>query len=389
MSYFSDRAKRKDQRKQIEHAMFQLKYARRMREDQISEAKTEELRTIYKDLKSHLKSGELGQGVKLAEKGIQLAHKVHPAHKGRVALRENVEVFVVVMAVALGIRTYFLQPYQIPTGSMQPTLYGITSHVEVDPTWADRMPFKLGKFLITGAWYTEKTAKADGVIPPPQLWGETESHMIIPIGGQRHKIRKDLMFADYKRGILYAGVPLPGTPILKGDVLAKGIIKRGDSIVVNRLTTNFVPPKRGDIVVFHTGGLPAVRKNSAYIKRLTGMPGEAMAIRDGKLYADGKLVDSPEVFRRQIEHENYPGYSNPTYREYEKNGDLPPIFADPNQSYPLAEDEYLMMGDNTNNSLDGRYFGGVPEENIMGIGFFVPWPFIQRGIYGEHAGLVR
>ena len=48
------------------------------------------------------------------------------------AWRENVEVLLVALAVAMGIRTFFLQPFKIPTGSMQPTLYGVTSTPETD-----------------------------------------------------------------------------------------------------------------------------------------------------------------------------------------------------------------------------------------------------------------
>src|ERR1039457_422494 len=53
------------------------------------------------------------------------------------AWRENVEVLLVALAVAMGIRTFFLQPFKIPTGSMQPTLYGVTSLPDFSPSKID------------------------------------------------------------------------------------------------------------------------------------------------------------------------------------------------------------------------------------------------------------
>ena len=51
------------------------------------------------------------------------------------AWRENVEVLLVALAVAMGIRTFFLQPFKIPTGSMQPTLYGVVSRPDFTPVF--------------------------------------------------------------------------------------------------------------------------------------------------------------------------------------------------------------------------------------------------------------
>lgn len=388
MEFLKQHDKRKEKRKLIEHAMFQVKYARRMREDLISPEQVAELHGMQREMKAHIKSGELEEGTKLAEKGLKLAKKIHPAPNNKIALRENIEVFVVVMAVALGVRTYFLQPYQIPTGSMQPTLYGITGRGHHEPDWTDRMPAKIGKFLLTGSRYTEIRAKGDGIMPPPSQWRDANPHVLIGIGGKNHKVHRDLL-EDPETGFLYPWIPRPSSPVRKGDLISKGLMKQGDHIVVNRFITNFKRPDRGDIVVFHTQGLPAVRPNSAYIKRLTGLPGESMSIGNGFLYADGVLVNEPDVFTRQYEDPRYPGYTNPNYLEYEKNGGLDPILATSEQKLVLGEEEYLMMGDNTQNSLDGRYFGAVPGKNIMGIGFFVPWPFISRGIHDDHAGVVK
>lgn len=395
MNFFRRRSEQKKKRKHIEHAIFQVKYARRMREDKIDPATRDQLRAFQTDLKGHIKAKTLDQGVSLSDKALKLAKKIHPAPRGAYGVRENVEVFVVVITVALGFRTYFFQPYQIPTGSMQPTLYGITSQADYEPNWMDKVPFRYGKFLVTGSRYREIKAKASGIMPEPDRRRMQDTFYLMQIGGKRHKIHKDMLYVStndermQSTSTLHPWVPRPGTVVKKGDVIAKGLQKQGDHILVNRFITNFKRPDRGDIVVFHTAGLPKpVRQNSAYIKRLTGLPGEKISLQNGKLVADGKVIDSPAVFQRQYEDPTYPGYINPTFGNYVGNHSSP-ILALPSQSVELGKEEYLMMGDNTHNSLDGRYFGAVPGDNIMGIGFFVPWPFINRGIYNDRAGPVQ
>ncbi|MGA0370099.1 MAG: hypothetical protein ACO3N7_11705, partial [Kiritimatiellia bacterium] len=114
MSFFSS-AESKKQRKHIEHAIFQVKYARRMKEDLLTPDVKERLRSLQRDLKGHLKAKRYAEGVALSDNAVTLAREVHPAPRGAYGLRENIEVIVVVLAVALGFRTYFFQPYQIPT----------------------------------------------------------------------------------------------------------------------------------------------------------------------------------------------------------------------------------------------------------------------------------
>jgi len=361
----------KEHRKTLEQAIFAAKFTRRMREDLLPAETVAELLGMEKQLKQHLKAKNWDDGLPLAEAVQTLTRELHPAPKGRYGLRENLEVFVVVMAVILGIRTYFLQPYQIPTGSMQPTLFGINGIADHEPDWTDRFPANIGKFLLTGSRFVEITAHTGGRIP--ELWGQQDGFYVFDFGGRRYRIHRD--FARFVQ---------PGQVIPQGHVMARGLRKQGDFIVVDRLTTNFIPPRRGDITVFTTRNIDHrdVRPNSAYIKRLVGLPGETVAICRRELVVNGEVVRTPEVFERQQTAPGYQGFANPSPQHSA-------FFNRCEDSLTLGEDEFLFFGDNTMASLDSRFFGGVDGRNIIGRGFFVPWPFFQRGPYNARAGLVR
>ena len=375
MSFFNRSQNQK--RKQIEHALFSVKYARRMKEDTLGPQQLAELKALQGSLKALLRDKKFDEGTALAETAMDTARKLHPAPRGAFALRENVEVFVVVLAVALGIRTYFLQPYQIPTGSMQPTLYGITADPHYVPDWTDRFPVKWVKFLLTGARYVEVTARSNGIVAPQSTWRGQDTFVRIPVGGRTYRVHQEFDLRVQ-----------PGQAVRAGDVIARGLRRQGDSIVVNRLTTNFVRPRRGDIVVFTTRNVPGVRANSAYIKRLVALEGERVSICDGELVVEGEVVRSPEVFVRQQEGRGYHGYANPSPEDYRNNGFLP-ILGSCRDVYTVSKGEMLFFGDNTRRSLDGRFFGGVDARNVIGTAFFVPWPFFDRGTFSETAGWVK
>lgn len=84
--------------------------------------------------------------------------------------RENFEVLVVALGVAMAFRAYFYQPFQIPTGSMQPTLYGISSREQAEPRAFDKPLFKIPNWLITGEWFKRIETRQAGKIAV--LWGD-------------------------------------------------------------------------------------------------------------------------------------------------------------------------------------------------------------------------
>jgi signal peptidase I len=162
--------------------------------------------------------------------------------------------------------------------------------------------------------------------------------------------------------------------IHKGEILFDGTLKSGDYILVNRIKYNFVRPKRGDIAVFDTRELthPQVRKDAYYIKRMVGLPGETISVSPPYLLVNGKKPTDPR-FDKIFNNKNYNGYvlGNPDIH--------PVLISKPGDSITTAEDQYLFFGDNTDMSLDGRYFGPVNRRQILGPAFFVCWPLDRAG----------
>ena len=162
----------------------------------------------------------------------------------------------------------------------------------------------------------------------------------------------------------------------KGDVILACKKIAGDHILVNKMKYNFMRPERGDIAVFDTKNIEheQVRADTFYIKRMVGLSGEKIQIQNGRIVADGKMVSEPPMFEKIA--------TDPAYNGGHGNAGR---LLDPDAFIQLADDQYLMMGDNTkpSMSLDGRFFGGVRREDFQGPAFFVYWPF------RSHWGIVR
>ncbi len=176
----------------------------------------------------------------------------------------------------------------------------------------------------------------------------------------------------------------------------------GDHLFVNKLAygaripfTNFhLPslrdPKRGDVVVFDvarngTGIIPADRRpdlpRETFVKRIVGMPGDTLEVRGGAVFIDGVAVPTRktgEVFvdehgrRSEVAIEDLGGHEHGTL-------DLPtspPIDLRPVQ---IEAGRYLMMGDNRDNSRDGREWGTITREDMRGPAMFLYWSWDSEG----------
>ncbi len=139
-----------------------------------------------------------------------------------------------------------------------------------------------------------------------------------------------------------------GTFIIVDGLSMDPTLKDKEIIIINKLSRN-APLKRGDIVIFHYPG--DSRKN--YIKRVIGLPGEKVVIKDGRLFINGKALKE----------------------EY-----LPPEFITetPDQTeFNINEGEYILLGDNRPGSNDSRYFGRVEQRFIIGTAVFSFYPSFQ------------
>lgn len=328
------------------------------------------------------------------------------------AIRENVEVFLVAIGVAMAIRTFVLQPFKIPTGSMQPTLFGV--HFEDLRNRPDvAVPGFLGRCyeaVVRGDFYHQIIAEADGEIvgieprrsmflvnyqdvrlgyrdSSGRTYAKTERIWFAPVDGHEGDLRNGLRgFIGWERP--EACLPLvPGQPFKKGDVLLRMRDSAGDHLFVDRVTYNFRPPSRGEIIVFETTGIPNLTQDQFYIKRLVGLPGETLTIGDDRhLVIDGKRLDaSTPHFEKvyggtnQPADSQYSGHVNGTVaRALNKHPGLAGYFPNAQTEFKLASRRYMVMGDNTLNSYDSRGWGDFAQTNVVGKYSFVFWPFTDR-----------
>ncbi len=359
MEWVRRRRTAKVAREWLQHA----RLCRHMREDVAPAASLEALRAVELQLQAALDSRDSSRVEKKCTALREAASAVMPP-KPKAGLRENLEVIVVALAVAMAFRCYFLQPFKIPTGSMQPTLYGIHYRAQVAPGRMDAQPLRLLKWLVFGEWYEEIKAETAGRVRGPI--GEGGGMWIYDIGGLVHPVPRDMAIRIKA-----------GDEVVTGQVIASGSRITGDHLFVNRVRWNFMRPQRGEVMVFRTDDIPALAdKKTHYIKRMCGLPGESVGINPPNLIVNGHPVLDQLMVRKIADREGYAGYTLAVGAGAEH-------IRSTNDVITLKGDQYLAFGDNTQNSFDSRYWGPVPEANLVGPAFIVYWPLSRR------TGLVR
>jgi signal peptidase I len=423
------------------HALALRKHIRRMlaaQRDLLSPAAVAAVTVAINALDESLADGHTGK-IRIKMQELEFAANKSFKPYPHAAWRENIEVLLVALSVAMAIRTFFLQPFKIPTGSMQPTLYGVNSEPdfgrivsEVDYingsglTLNDKEQERLRN-------ENERLAKIQKEMVIPAGWariaawlhGDSYLHFVAPTDGKLEtifplnkflifNISQSFIFAGEKHTIWFppdfgesdlyhrAGL-FPGRVYHSGEDVIKLKVSAGDHLFVDRITYNFRKPTRGEIVVFETLGITNLNdfgvnqmsQDEFYIKRMVAMPGERVQIGDDRhLIINGTRLDASTPHFDHV----YGFNTNTPPRESQFSGhvngvvaqkfgllpNLAPLFPDAQTVFTNDADSYMVMGDNTCNSSDSRTWGSFPAKNIIGKSFFVYWPLTARFGLDDH-----
>ena len=125
-----------------------------------------------------------------------------------------------------------------------------------------------------------------------------------------------------------------------------------DRVVVNKVAYHFRSPRRGEIVVFRQVAPPDTEKRDI-IKRVKGLPGEIVQLKDGYVYINGKKIDETHAMNRDV-------------------ADYGPL--------AIPDDKYFVLGDNRPASADSRYWGLLPKDHLIGPAFMLIWPLNKFGL---------
>jgi len=340
-----------------------------------------------------------------AETCQRLLGELDPPRRWAVG-REWLDILVVSISVAMAFRAYFYEPFNIPTGSMQPTLYGNHSETcsPAQATFWDKGPQKWYKWAFTGRMYECFKAPFNGRLAfAPTKTGHYDMR-VVGVDGQPSAsmlVPTDVLHptetgdGPYRtRTFQLPNGLTPGSLVRAGQLLWSGYVVTGDFLFVNRWLWNFRAPARGDVMIFSTTGIAGLDQGTHYIKRMTGTPGETLAFvpQEGpraegapvhyNLSVNGEIPRAPRRIAQIQDHLKwhekaypYAGYQPSETDQYNTPGRTLCHVGD---RVTLGPAEYYACGDNSPSSYDSRYWGPVPAANLRGIAGGVFWPFSHR-----------
>ena len=161
--------------------------------------------------------------------------------------------------------------------------------------------------------------------------------------GEFRRFAKDILEIVLISLILFVSINAVSARIRVESVSMQPTLYAGNFVVINKMSYKFSQPYRGDIIVFL---YPPDPTQDPYIKRVIGLPGESVQIKDERVYINGVRISEPYV-SLQTQHGG---------------------------EWTVPQDALFVMGDNRNNSSDSRSWGVVPIENVIGKAAVVYWP---------------
>lgn len=377
--------------------------------DLLKPERVEEIESRHADLLAAVRAGDRKRTGEASKQLRVVCENSLPHEKPTGWLEENVEVMFVAIVIALGLRAYYLQPFRIPTGSMQPTLNGIVGTPLPKAEWPS-FPVRVAESVLRGRRYVHIVNDRDRTVA-----FDARGNAAYDVQHMHFFSRSMLNFRDSKP----LRLPAPANPMKEiglldalrvasnnggripaGTVLGEGMIDSGDLVLVNKFSYHFRRPSRGEVFVFDTRGIRGIHDRSEgeqaggshYIKRLVGVPGDALTIQPPNLLIDGKIASEPQILNVAAGEGRFAinpaGYTPADPRELSRHPHLSQFLGSTTATLSLrGEDappgmrQYAALGDNTGNSLDSRYWGPVSEFNLVGPAAFALWP-ITTGHWG-------
>ena len=305
-------------------------------------------------------------------------------------IREHLEMLLVVATVVMACRAFFFQPMAIPSGSAQPTLWGITSE---DLTGKPDSAIPSGARGLYESWILGRTyyhikADADGEVRQLQ-----DPRTVFPFVKKLNFTVGPITYTVWfpPEGFYkHAGLQY-GRPFRAGEDIVKMRMTSGDHLFVNTLTYNFRHPRRGETIVFESRKKDGLIPNTHYIKRLVALGGEKVRVGDDshlvingmRLDASTRYFENVYTFSGPPRADHYSGHVNSKVaRQSGFLGNIAPLFPDANSEYQVKSNHFLTMGDNTMNSHDSRAWGDFPRDCVIGKCGFVFWPITDRFGWG-------
>lgn len=287
------------------------------------------------------------------------------------AWRENCEVILVAIIIAAGVRAYLVEPFKIPTGSMQPTLNGIIGTPTTAP--APNLAIRAFAFIVQGRTWIHAVATQDDVVVAlrERTYANYFTFTDILCENQKYTVFASAATVRHAFNIQEGRILKAGQPIVQGYV------DNGDFLLVNKMAYHFSKPERSDVFVWRTTGIELIERtiepgmgSQHYIKRIGGIPGDELRIAPPNLYVDGALAPGKMFAKVMSEKDGYRGYSN--------GNAMFNYLTSPEDTFQVPVRSYFALGDNSYNSSDSRFFGPVPDKNVAGKAFVVFWPFTHR-----------